>query len=204
MVDEVDGGFAQKAITEEVTLAGLVHDHAFTNDWYVAAQSPLTPKPIAALSGSKPLWAALQLSDKSLAVWLVPRGRSGDPICIDVPTDIRVAFHVVNAFDDGEDVVVDIVGYEGRVSFESAMPSARSSAQPTPTNRILRLRLNPMRGSRSVGRLDVTDGTLTTWDAGDGHQFSPPAFAPDHASETPKRVGFSLGISTSTVRQPTS
>lgn len=229
---EVDERFEQIAKTEPVKLSGLVHDHAFTDRWYVAVESPLKPNPLKAVWGSAPLWNAIELSDGALRVVLVPRGRSGDPVVLDVPTDVRVAFHVINAYDDGDEVVVDIIGYEGRVSFESIMPSTRSSARPTPTNRIQRLRLRPSSGSvdvstfdaqgeapevapavhgrrhtatwfvnlpsgdadepflypfsHAIGRLDVTDGSLTTWDAGEGHQISPPALAPDPGSDDPE------------------
>jgi all-trans-8'-apo-beta-carotenal 15,15'-oxygenase len=41
--------------------------------------------------------------------------------------------------------------------------------------------------TRRIGHLDVESGELSHWDAGEGHQLSPPAFAPDPDADDPEK-----------------
>jgi all-trans-8'-apo-beta-carotenal 15,15'-oxygenase len=226
---EVDASFQEVARSRTVRTEGLVHDLAFTGDWYVLVENAARPRPIPALLGRDPLWSSFAWDGRPPTLLLVPRGRGGPPVRIPMAgTSLQTVFHIVNVFADGDEVVVDVTGYDGPVSFDALMVSRHRPLRPTPTNHVSRVRAAPLAGSRAsvqhfegatgeapevapglqsepysclwyaalpsssidpngyvftsrMGRLDVTTGAVTTWDAGAGHQLSPPAFAPDPA-----------------------
>jgi all-trans-8'-apo-beta-carotenal 15,15'-oxygenase len=225
---EVDGSFAEVARSRTVRTEGLIHDLAFTDDWYVLVENAARPKPIPALLGRAPLWSSFAWDGRPPTLLLIPRRRGGEPVRLPLAgTSLRTVFHIVNAYADGDEVVVDVTGYDGPVSFEALMVATRDGPlQPTPTNHVSRVRATARAGGAAtvahwagasgeapevapslqgapyscawyaalpsssidpngyvftsrMGRLDLTTGAVTTWDAGAGHQLSPPAFAPD-------------------------
>lgn len=232
---EVDETFGRVARTAPVALKGFVHDCAFTDRWYVAVQNAAAPRPVQALLGAVPIWSAFGWRDEAPTLILVPRGREGEAVTLPLNASLRTVFHILNAYDDGDDVVVDVAGYDGPVHFDTVMPAARGKApRATKQNRIVRVRAKPSAGTadarpfdgafgeapevapavhgkpyraawfaalpaadapdvnsyvytRRLGRLDVETGAITLWDAGEGHQVSPPAFAPDAAANDPEK-----------------
>jgi all-trans-8'-apo-beta-carotenal 15,15'-oxygenase len=236
---EVNDAFEKVARTAPVPLRGFVHDCAFSDRYYVAFQNAAKPKALSALLGATPLWWTFDWRDEGPTLILAPRGREGEAKTIALDTSLRTLFHILNAHDDGDDVVIDAAGYDGVVHFDFIMPAAAGRpSRPAPRNRLVRIRANTTTGTatvtpfegasgespevapavhgkpyghawfaalpsarddepyayvltRRVGHLDVRSGELTTWDAGEGHQLSPPAFAPDPSSDDPER-GFVL------------
>lgn len=232
---EVDESFGRVARSEPVALEGFVHDCAFSDRWYIAVQSSASPRLLPVLLGSQPIWWSFGWRDEAPTLILVPRGRSGPAVKLPLPTSLRTVFHILNAYDDGDEVVIDAVGYEGPVHFDFLMPAARDKdPRRVPENRLFRLRARPEAGSvearpfdgasgeapevapalhgkryskawfaslpshgaedpnayvlaRAIGALDVNSGALSSWDAGEGHQLSPPAFAPDRSSDDPEK-----------------
>jgi all-trans-8'-apo-beta-carotenal 15,15'-oxygenase len=227
---EVDASFREVARSRTVRTEGLIHDLAFTADWYVLVENAARPRPIPALLGRDPLWSSFAWDGRPPTLLLIPRRRGGQPVRIPMTgTSLRTVFHIANVFADGDDVVVDVTGYDGPVSFDAIMVSTgERPLRPTPTNHVSRVRAAPRAGGRAsvehfagasgeapevapnlqgqpytcvwyaalpassvdpnsyvftsrMGRLDVGTGAVTTWDAGAGHQLSPPAFAPDPA-----------------------
>jgi all-trans-8'-apo-beta-carotenal 15,15'-oxygenase len=225
---EVDASFREVARSQTVRTEGLIHDLAFTDDWYVLVENAAKPRPIPALLGRDPLWTSFAWDGRPPTLLLVPRRRGGPPVRLPMTgTSLRTVFHVVNAYTDGDEVVVDVTGYDGPVSFDAIMvPTGERPLRPTPTNHVSRVRAVPRDGQRArvehfesasgeapevapnlqgepyscawfaalptssidpnsyvftsrMGRLEVTTGAVTTWDAGAAHQLSPPAFAPD-------------------------
>jgi all-trans-8'-apo-beta-carotenal 15,15'-oxygenase len=227
---EVDASFRQVARSQTVRTEGLVHDLAFTDDWYVLVENAARPRPLPALLGRDPLWSSFAWDGRPPTLLLIPRRHEGPAVRLPMTgTSLRTVFHIVNAYADGDEVVVDVTGYDGPVSFDAIMVSTGGRpVRPTPTNHVSRVRGAPPVGGRAsvvhfegasgeapevapslqgrphscawyaalpsssidpngyvftsrMGRLDVTTGAVTTWDAGAGHQLSPPAFAPDPA-----------------------
>jgi all-trans-8'-apo-beta-carotenal 15,15'-oxygenase len=227
---EVDASFREVARSRTVRTDGLVHDLAFTADWYVLVENAARPRPIPALLGRDPLWSSFAWDGRPPTLLLIPRRRGGQPVRIPMSgTSLQTVFHIANVFAEGDDVVVDVTGYDGPVSFDAIMVSTgERPLRPTPTNHVSRVRATPRAGGRAsvehfegasgeapevapnlqgqpytcvwyaalpatsvdpnsyvftsrMGRLDVDTGAVTTWDAGAGHQLSPPAFAPDPA-----------------------
>jgi all-trans-8'-apo-beta-carotenal 15,15'-oxygenase len=156
---EIDEEFARVARTPLVPLNGFVHDNAFTDRWYVAFENAARPSPVAALLGRKPLWGSFNWRDEGPTLLLVPRGREGEALRIPLSTSLRTAFHIPNAYDDGDEVVIDLIGYEGVVTFDNVMPSARGRPhRPDPDNRIVRVRANPATKSAVVTPFDGAAG----------------------------------------------
>lgn len=93
----------------------LAHDFVMTPRWYVIAGNPLTIDVrafLAAKVGAGTLLQAVQPDNAAAgSLHLVPRGRDGAvrTITLDRPL---FAVHLANAFDEGDDVVVDICGFE--------------------------------------------------------------------------------------------
>jgi all-trans-8'-apo-beta-carotenal 15,15'-oxygenase len=227
---EVDASFREVARSRTVRTEGLVHDLACTADWYVLVENAAKPRPIPAILGRTPLWTSFAWDGQPPTLLFVPRGRDGEPMRVPMTgTSLQTVFHIVNVFSDGDEVVVNVTGYDGPVSFEALMVATRDGPiRPMPTNHVARVRAAPLAGgsadvqhfegasgeapeiapalqglpyscvwyaavpslsidpnsyvfSSRMGRLDVTTGAVTTWDAGPDHQLNPPAFAPDPA-----------------------
>lgn len=148
---EVDEALGKVARTAAVPLKGIVHDQAFTDRWYATFQIPVTPKPLPALLGTAPLWWAFGWREEGPTLILAPRGREGEAVKVRLDASLRTIFHVINAYDDGDDVVIDAMGYDGPVLFDVVMPAAKGRAHRTPpNNRIVRVRATPANGTATV------------------------------------------------------
>jgi all-trans-8'-apo-beta-carotenal 15,15'-oxygenase len=56
-------------------------------------------------------------------------------------------FHIVNVYADGDEVVVDMTGYDGAVTFDALMVATREGPlRLTPTNHVARVRAAPRTG----------------------------------------------------------
>ncbi len=123
----------------------MVHDFAITERYLVFVVSPIIPDAVPVALGLKSLGDALQYQPRRGSVFiLVPRA-GGKVRRID--SEAVMVFHLSNAYDDGEDVVVDAIRYQdGRLlkriarfqssSLEDA-PSVFARYRITRTGRIL-------------------------------------------------------------------
>lgn len=103
----------------------ILHDLAFTPRWYVAVE-------LGRLSAPQAAWGARSVFDSIGAgpgsarrVYLFSRedGTRREAV---LPPGTQ-AFHLYNAFDDGDDVVVDLVLYPRRLDFNVLQPPAARS-----------------------------------------------------------------------------
>lgn len=136
---ELDGAFRVVARTPALPLAAaptIVHDQRATERFYVATEQALRLKPAPALWGAVTVWEALVAPPGSTAALLLaPRHDARTLIRVALPSPAQIAFHIVNAFDSGEHVVVDLVTYGGRVGFQAAAPRAmRERTGHTPSH----------------------------------------------------------------------
>jgi all-trans-8'-apo-beta-carotenal 15,15'-oxygenase len=149
---ELDGSFRVVRETPALPLAAapvIVHDQRATERWYVATEQSLRLRAAEALWGATTAYEALVTPRNSTAtLLLVSRSKPDALIRIPLPAPIEIAFHVVNAFDRGDHVCVDLATYAGRIGFEAAAPKAlrdsRGSIQthgPTPT--LVRYEVDP-------------------------------------------------------------
>ncbi|GAB2811973.1 carotenoid oxygenase family protein [Actinocorallia aurea] len=102
-----------------VPLAGfpLMHDMALTRSHHVFAATPMRFDPVPIVTGTAPMMESLNFAPRQAAVFLlVPR--DGGPVRT-VETDPFFFFHFVNAYDEGTDVVIDLVRYAPE-TFENA------------------------------------------------------------------------------------
>lgn len=136
----------------------LVHDVAFTQRWYVVAENPASLSLTRLLSGRSTAWEAFEPRvGEPVLLHLVPRGGEGRaPIAIPLPADVRLVFHVANAYEDGAHVVVDVCAHDGWLDFRHTMPAelrARDGVPtpaPAPDVRLLRARIDPATGAVDV------------------------------------------------------
>lgn len=149
----------------------LVHDQRASARWYVATAQAVRLDAGAAIWGKKTLYEAFVTPPgKTAEILLVPREGAvardvaGRLVRVPLPAGLEIAFHVINAHDDGERVVVDLVTYAGRICFEGASSEAhrrklgiqrRPSPRPTP----MRFVVDPERGAilehRALGALPI-------------------------------------------------
>lgn len=156
---EVDEKLGKVARTASVPLTGIIHDQGFTERWYAALQIPASPKPLPALLGTAPLWWAFGWRDEGPTLILVPRGREGAPVKIRLDTTLRTAFHILNAHDDGDEVVIDAIGYDGPIHFDFLMPAAEGKPHRAgPANHIVRIRARPADGTAEVTPFEGASG----------------------------------------------
>ncbi len=153
---EVDGAWNVVKQTPAYALGAspvLVHDQRATARWYVATEAALRLSPAKALWGAGTVYDALATpAGQTATLLLAPREGDGPLVRIPLPAPLEVAFHVINAFDDGEAVVVDLVTYSGRIRFDLAFSGEEvrrrglapgPSPLPTPT----RFRVDPRSGT---------------------------------------------------------
>lgn len=130
----------------------LVHDQRASERFYVAAAPPFQISLGAALWGSRTLFESFALPPGSTSSLLIAPRDGGALITVPLPRPHQIAFHVINAFDDGAELVVDAVTYEGAIAFPTAAPAKLREQRglvfahgpvPTPT----RFVIDPAKGS---------------------------------------------------------
>lgn len=128
--------------TSSATIRGMsfAHDFAFTDDWYVLGGNPLSIDPfrfVGSLIGTHTLLDTIRMNASAPGqLHLVPRGRAG-PLRTITLDDPALVVHFGNAFQRGDDVIVDACvfqnfefgaefGYSGPDRpFDPALPDAR-------------------------------------------------------------------------------
>lgn len=123
--------------------AGLRHDIAFTDDYYIVTRFAGLNVP-KVLWGASPVFGAVTFNGKTSVLHLVPR-RDGKPREVLLPD--RMHFHYFNAFQEDGAVVLDTIGYRGGVTFSRLLPDdAREKigvdSKPTPVPEVVRYRID--------------------------------------------------------------
>ncbi|MES2639960.1 MAG: carotenoid oxygenase family protein [Myxococcota bacterium] len=155
--DAAGRSVATKAVTVPSVL--LAHDFVMTPRWYILAGNPLTidfPAFLAAKLGAGTLLQAVKPDNAAAGtLHLIPRGREGGvrTITLDRPV---FAIHLANAFDAGDDVVVDLCAF-GAFSFGQEFGYQGQHAPLDPA-------LPEQRAPQRLGRVHITAGADTaTW-----------------------------------------
>ncbi len=111
----------------------IVHDLRATRRWYVATEGAPRLSVLDALWGKKTVFESFRWpEDETLALLLCPREGGDRLVRIPVP-EVKAAFHVINAYDDGDHVVVDLTTYAGFVNFSATAPREVRGADPAPS-----------------------------------------------------------------------
>jgi len=119
----------------------FVHDQRASERYYVATEQAVRLSAAGAVWGARTIYDSFQTpKGKTADILLVPRTDAARLIRVPLPAGLEIAFHVINAFDEGERVVVDAVTYAGRICFEGAGSEAHRTrvgvaryASPSPT-----------------------------------------------------------------------
>lgn len=152
---ELDAAFAVVKQTPFHPLGAsnaFVHDQRATANWYVATEQAPRLAPAKAIWGKSTLYEAFEVTAGATAtLLLVSRDDGRRSVRIALAGGVEIAFHVINAFDDGQRVIVDVCAYDGAIAFgaaASALHRRRTgvarlhSALPVP----LRLVVDPLAG----------------------------------------------------------
>lgn len=124
---ELDERFDVVRRAEPVALGAgpvLVHGHAFSERWYVCAELPARLSLLPAMLGTKTLFQSFAFPEgSSPTIVLVARDGTSRAVRVATPGRVAIIFHCINAFDDGEHVVLDCVSYETPVPFDALAPA---------------------------------------------------------------------------------
>lgn len=124
----------------------LLHDVAFTEHYYLVVQWASLSLPTA-LWGAKPLADAVGFdAAQTPTAYLLPRS-GGDSIAVPLPGG-RLHFHFWNSFEQEGKVVLDAIGYAGRVAFTGLYPPETRKAlgvsvTQTPSSATYRYTIDP-------------------------------------------------------------
>lgn len=150
---EADEGFRVVSETAPLTLASspaIVHDQGFSARWYVATQASARLPVLPALWGKRTVLDCVTWNGGATTdLIVVSRPDGARAHRIPLPPEIRAGFHVINAYDDGEQLVVDAVLYPGAPDFaiigaeRAAKSPPGAGTAPTPT----RLVVDPVKGA---------------------------------------------------------
>ncbi len=130
----------------------ITHDQRATATWFLVTEQPFQVSLAAAAWGERTLFDSFELpAGATSALLLVPRG-GGPLVRVPLPRPHAIAFHVINAYDEGEHVVVDATCYTGAIGFARAAPrklrerlGARDAHGPIP--KAFRFVVDPKRGA---------------------------------------------------------
>lgn len=131
---EFDASFARvRGVSHRLDTKGYgVHDLAFTPRWYVITELPSALSPLAALWGDATFYGAIAWDPGATALHLVARDGGGARRIV-LPAPIRGAFHVVNAWEEGDDVFVELITGPDLPNVDAAYPPSRRPPRPVPT-----------------------------------------------------------------------
>ncbi|MBM5783895.1 MAG: Apocarotenoid-15,15'-oxygenase [Cyanobacteria bacterium K_DeepCast_35m_m1_288] len=131
----------------------FLHDFAITPNWAVFLQNAVAFNPTGFVLGQK--GAAQCLSSKpgeQGQFWLIPRSGEGKPLQIAAPEGF--VFHHLNAFEDGEELVVDSIYYDDFPSIGPDVDFRQVDFETIPAGQLVRCRINLKTGAVSKELLE--------------------------------------------------
>lgn len=135
-------GTAEKVASVPVRTPAYLHSFGMTPRYFIIAEYPFQVNPAVLLLWLRPYIENFQWQPEKGTRWLFVDRATGR-LAHAVRTEAMFAFHHVNAFDDGQDVVVDLVAYDDAGIIEHyylkrlALPDAR-----IPQGQLRRYRFN--------------------------------------------------------------
>jgi beta,beta-carotene 9',10'-dioxygenase len=134
-----------------------MHSFGLTQRWLVLAEFPFVVNPLAlALSGRPYIENYRWKPELGTRFTLVDR-HTGESLG-GFQTDPCFAFHHVNAYDDGEEVVVDLCAFPDAGIIEDLYLERLRAGKPVASAELTRFRLRPT--ERSVSREQLADGDI--------------------------------------------
>lgn len=179
------------------TSPAVVHDQRATPRWFIATEQALRLSPMKALWGAATVWGSLSVPQGATATLLLaPREGDGPMVRVPLPAPVEIAFHVINAWDDGDVLVVDLVTYDADVRFDTAVPPEVRASRGLPDGesarpRPVRYRVDPRAGkvldARPLGSAVGDAPEVADHVMGRQHRY---AYLPAIAQEGPPDRGF--------------
>ncbi len=119
----------------------FLHDFAITPNWAVFLQNAVAFNPTGFVLGQK--GAAQCLASKpgeQGQFWLIPRSGDGKPLQIPAPEGF--VFHHLNAFEEGNELVVDSIYYDDFPSIGPDVDFRQVDFETIPAGQLVRCRIN--------------------------------------------------------------
>ncbi len=141
----------------------FVHDVAFTPNYYVVFEAPMRINARKALLGKGSIFSAFEWPATARPiVTLVPRTPGRAPIALEVPPPHQMIFHIANAYEDGDRLVVDAGGTNAPLDFSASIPRSVLARQgmslsKTPESAFVRYTIDT-RSNRVTGELLGSEG----------------------------------------------
>ena len=131
----------------------FLHDFAITPNWAVFLQNAVAFNPTGFVLGQK--GAAQCLSSKpgeQGQFWLIPRNGAGAPLQIPAPEGF--VFHHLNAFEEGDELVVDSIYYDDFPSIGPDVDFRQVDFETIPAGQLVRCRIHLQTGAVSKELLE--------------------------------------------------
>ena len=117
------------------------HDFILTDRWLVFCLNPLRLRLVPFLTGRMAFGDALEFHEgEATRIVLVPRA-GGDPVYVEAPAWFQ--FHFAAAYDDGDDVVLDLSRYQRYDDIGPYLKAFRASPAPVRPPTLWRYRVSP-------------------------------------------------------------
>lgn len=137
------GGPTERVRSIRLPRRFMVHDFAMTATHLVFCLGPVVLDMAAVASGRVPAFQAMRWhGDEATRILLVPR--AGGPFRV-VEADPWFQWHFAGAYDDGDDIVFDLVRFRSWTVMHEAISSLSHLADPSclPVGRLWRYRVSP-------------------------------------------------------------
>ncbi|MEB3355303.1 MAG: carotenoid oxygenase family protein [Synechococcales bacterium] len=126
----------------------FIHDFAITPHYCLFFQNPLGFNPLPFALGFRGAAECISFKVKEpTKVWVIPRDPSRQIRIVETPSGF--VFHHANAFEDGDEIVVDSVAYEDFPGLEHDSSYQEVDFDQVPPGQLWRFRLNPATGKSS-------------------------------------------------------
>ncbi len=131
----------------------FIHDFALTSNYSVFFQNPVNLNPIPYFLGFKSPAQCLSFNpDQPTNIWLLPRS-GGTPLKFTMPACF--VFHHANAFEQGDEVIVDSICYETFPGLDSDANYRQVDFNTLPLGQLWRIRINKTSAQVTWSLLDT-------------------------------------------------
>lgn len=134
----------RETITEiEVEKPAYMHSFALTNQYVILVEFPLLVNPIDLLNSSKGYINHFRWQPEQGTRFLIVDRKTGKLIKTIKDSKAFFAFHHVNAFEKGEDIILDIISYpDSKVILADATSSGEVELKPNEQPKLMRYTLS--------------------------------------------------------------
>lgn len=131
---------------------GYVHSFGLTERWIVLAEFPWLVNPLQLALAGKPYAENFRWKPERGTRFLLVDRATGEAAA-ELRTDACFAFHHLNAYDDGDELVVDLAAYPDPSIVEALYLDRLRGGGPVPLGELRRYRLSPGTGTVTHERL---------------------------------------------------